>query len=504
MGVAVPALYTEFCDRVGFQLTEGQRAFARVAFDGEEPEDVHGSELFFGPVKRIPPLCRKLLIAVCGGRAGKTLLCAYRLLHLGLTVPLHLRPGEQAAGLFMAPDLERARQGLRYASGIANASPAIKKLIVRDTVDVLAIQRPDGHVVTLEAAAASRGGLTGRGKVLVGVVMDEAAFFRDKDSGVVNDAEIFKAVRPRIAPDGQLMVPSTPFLPSGVLYEFYESDYGKPKNALVAHAPTHLLNPSPHILEQIASERERDPENAKREFDAEFVSGGLSNYFDPDVIKSSAKSIDLGRDAAPGAELAACLDAGFRSDSSALAIVQRVSDVVSVLDILELRPEPGKPLKPSVVCAAFAERLQRYGLERVAADAFYVEAIREYMSAADIAVDELPTGATGKAEQFSGARTYLHEHRLELPQHAGLLRDLRGIVSRPAPGGGLTIMSPRRAAGGHGDIASALVGAIWQLGPVVEATPSKPSPDPGSADWYDALIARRRAEMEADSMDDAF
>lgn len=500
----MPALYTEFCDRVGFQLTEGQRIFARVAFDGEEPEDVHGSELFFGPIKRIPPLCRKLLIAVCGGRAGKTLLCAYRLLHLGLTVPLHLRPGEQAAGLFMAPDLERARQGLRYASGIANASPAIKKLIVRDTVDTLAIRRPDGHVVTLEAAAASRGGLTGRGKVLVGVVMDEAAFFRDKDSGVVNDAEIFKAVRPRIAPDGQLLVPSTPFLPSGVLYEFFESDYGKPKNALVAHAPTHLLNPSPHILEQIASERERDPENAKREFDAEFVSGGLSNYFDPEVIKSSAKLLGLGREATPGAELAACLDAGFRSDSSALAIVQRVGDVVSVLDLLELRPEPGKPLKPSAVCAAFAERLQRYAIERVAADAFYVEAIREYLASADIAVDELPAGNTGKAEQFSGTRTYLHERRLELPQHPGLLRDLRGIVSRPAPGGGLTITSPRRATGGHGDIASALVGAIWQLGPDTVEVAEEPTPVRGSREWADQWVREQREKMRLEAMDDGF
>lgn len=496
--------FTEFVKRLGVQLTPGQLILARVAFDGEDPRDVRGAEQLFGPIAEVPPPARTLIVIVCGGRAGKTYLCALYLLYLALFVPLNLAPGEEASAPFVAPDLERARQGLRYAAGACRESAHLRKLIVRDTTDALTIKRPDGNRVTLQAIAASRGGITGRGKSLVGAVMDEAAFFRDRDSGVVNDAEIFKAIGPRVVEGGKLLVPSTPWLESGILHDYYTSDYGRPRNALVAHAPTAVLNPAPHILQQIQRERERDPENAKREFDAQFVSGGMSTYFDPKVLAESCTDLVLGRDADPLADVAACLDAGFRRDSSALVIVERVGSVVSVLDIVTLSPEPGKPLKPSEVCATFGERLEHYGITRVAADSFYVESVREHLQPFGVDVDELPAGQSGKADVYAGARTVLHEGNLRTPRHAGLQRDMRGIVSRAMPGGGLSISSPRSATGGHGDIASALVGAIWQLGPAdVEAEP-EPTPVRGSREWADQWVREQREKMRLEAMDDGF
>ena len=63
---------------------------------------------------------------------------------------------------------------------------------------------------TLEALPATRGGSALRGRSLVGAVLDEAAFFRDEDYSV-NDAEIYRAVAPRILPEGQTIIASTPW-----------------------------------------------------------------------------------------------------------------------------------------------------------------------------------------------------------------------------------------------------------------------------------------------------
>ena len=44
----------------------------------------------------------------------------------------------------------------------------------------------------------------------------------------------------------------------------------------------------------------------------------------------------------------------------------------------------------------------------------------------------------------------------------GVLAQLREVISKPTSGGGMSISSPRKK-GGHGDLVSALVGAVHRL-----------------------------------------
>jgi hypothetical protein len=46
---------------------------------------------------------------------------------------------------------------------------------------------------------------------------------------------------------------------------------------------------------------------------------------------------------------------------------------------------------------------------------------------------------------------------VRLPNHGRLLAQLKAIIAKPTPAGGLSISSPRRVNGGHGDLVSALV-----------------------------------------------
>lgn len=501
------AKFTEFCKRIGVKLTDGQTIVARVVFDGDEPEDVPGAEAFFGPVKTVPPLARRIIVVVCGARAGKTyVLLGLRLLHLALTVPLRIAPGEEAVAPFVAPTLKLSKQGFRYARGAAKANPKIKQLLSNVSSESMTITRPDGHTVRLECVAATRGGQALRGTTYVGTAMDEAAFFRDEDSGVVNDQELLNAARPRVVPEGQLVIASTPYLSSGVLYKYWSEEFGNPKRALVVHAPTRLMNPDPFILQQIEEEYEQDPENAEREFGAKFLAMGSSTFFDHVKIAASTdETLVLGRAATEGAKLCAAGDEAFRSDCATLVVTEEVDGVISVLAIDEQKPSRGAPLVPSKVVAHQAEILKRYGIERIVVDQFYIESVREEFDKHGIEVIEAPSGQPGKATVYMATKKRLNESQLRLPKHPRMLADMRLVVSKPTSGGGLTITSPRRATGGHGDIASALTLAVWAMPDVYsEATPPPPAPLPDTEAWILAERDRNRQRVLDEQSDNGW
>jgi hypothetical protein len=91
------------------------------------------------------------------------------------------------------------------------------------------------------------------------------------------------------------------------------------------------------------------------------------------------------------------------------------------------------------------------------------------------------------------ARTLLHSGRLELPDNRQLMRDLREVSSAPTAGGRVSIRLPRRPGGGHADLVSALVLALYQRGGDVVAGP--PAPDWSAIEDRDEamVLERRRA-----------
>ncbi|MBI2391504.1 MAG: hypothetical protein HYV09_18080 [Deltaproteobacteria bacterium] len=455
--------FVPFVERVlEVTLTPAQRVLALVAFDGVEPRDLTGDDRelgrkLFGDVEIIPAIARAVLVAVCGARGGKTYLAALRLLHLALTVPLQLAPGEHAFAPFIAPDMRLATQGLRYVAGAVRSTQALARCVDgKIGSEGFTVVRHDGEPVRFEALPATAGGSAVRGRTLVGVVMDEAAFFRDEFSAV-NDEDIFRGFAPRIVPGGQALVVSTPWAQAGLLYKEFSNNRGEPKTAIAAHAPTTLLRTDEHTRALVAKERMRDPENARREFDAEFLPRGSGAFFDPTAIDASIfDRLDVPR----GWALTAAIDAGFRSDASALVIVACGGEQFAVVHREELRPDKGAPLKPSEVIRTFAQSLRSFGVSRVAADQFYVEAVREHLSEHGIGLVEAPAGQIGKVTTHMRARSILHEGRLRMPRDERMLNQLKSIEQRPTAGGGLQIHTPRRA-GGHGDIASALILALW-------------------------------------------
>jgi hypothetical protein len=193
----------------------------------------------------------------------------------------------------------------------------------------------------------------------------------------------------------------------------------------------------------------------------------------------------------PGDIVCAGLDMGLRKDSSALVIVHRRADILTVADLLELRPVDGAPLKPSHVVRSFARVMKEHGCTYAVGDNHYREAVAEYLEEFDLS---FAPGPNPPSEAYVRTRALMREGRVRLPRHEKLLRQLRDTVGVVTSGGRISIQHPRNA-GGHSDLVAALVLALWQVsGDTVPAS----APELGTREWEEAARERRRQRRVAE------
>lgn len=461
------ASFTAFVRALNITLTAAQLVLALVAFDFAAVSALATAamralaERLFGAIDVVPQLARSVVGIVAGRFSGKTWLGMLRCVHLALTVPLRLAPGEQAYAIVVAPDMRLASHALRFGLGVIQAHPALAKRLRAVKAESFQLVRDDGQVVTFEALPATEQGSALRGRTIVAALLDECCFFYSGDGYTVTDAGIFDAIEPRLAVGGQILLISTPAGPSGLLHELWKENFGAPKTAIVAHAPTELMREDADTHTKVARSRQRKPENAKQEFDALFLAAGSGLFFPPEPLDASVdglpRPIPRGRDD----QAFAAIDLGLVRDSSTCVIVLASRGVYTVADTLEVRPEPGAPLQPSVVVARFAEMCERYNVSSVVADLHYAESVREHLARYGLELRPCPPGQEGKARTYVAARALIAEGRVHLPDDPRLLGQLRAVRSRPTPGGALSITSPRRKGSGHGDLASAAVLALF-------------------------------------------
>lgn len=444
------------------KLTPAQRVLALVAFDGVEPcqldeADRELAKVLFGPVDTFPPVARGVLVAVCGRGSGKTYLLALYNLWRALVADLSaLAPGERAVAVVVAPDKGTARQALRFAHGAAESCPSIGRLVTSEAADGFVVRRSDGKSVSLEVAAATRGGSSLRGRSFVSAGLDETAFHRD-ESAVVNDVDLFDAVAPRILPGGMIVVASTPWAESGLLYTEFTKNWGDPKTAIAARAPTLLMNPSKFL--EVARERERNPDKARREMDAEFIGLGSNFYFGAELSAAIDRDLDVQLKPQSGASVTIGGDVGLVNDASAFVAVHRVGDVVSLAEVLELRPKKGSPLRLSEVVKQGCAFAERHGRKTIHVDHHALEPAREWLPKG-LKFEPIAGGQEAKAERFRLLKEALRCGNIRIPGPLSrVASQLADVIGKPTPGGGTSITMPRRN-GHHNDVAAAFVVAV--------------------------------------------
>lgn len=496
--MAVVLQFHDFCAKVlKLNLTLGQRVIAKVAFGNWDPVDLPPEEQdialkLFGGLDRVQDSAKKYVLMRLGRGSGKTTLVAAFALFVCLTSDLSVcGPGDTPYFIVVAPDKETAKLSIRMAREMARGNPAIERLVVNDKDQMIQIRRPDGRLVRIEAFAATRGGSAVRSRTIMGFLLEEAEFFtssgEDRDYAV-NDRDIFRALKPRLLPAGKGMMISTPWPVETLMGEMFDRNWGKCIDAVAILAPTLLVRGEhAHVVEMVEDELQKDPENARRELFCELDGFSGGEFFDLNALSTSkepTQSFPLAYN--PKWPTAIGCDLGFTGDSSAIVVVQYDGKYYRMVHADELRPKPGKPLKPSEVIGKFITVVKRYGAAGVVADSHYKEVLREHLTAAGLTVFNAPEGSRGKSEVYQRARAVTHEGLVKLPESAitnRLINQAKMVTSKAAPGGSVTIRTPRKIGMGHGDIVSAWVLAVHRLAHS-RLQKDVVTYEPGSPEWF--------------------
>jgi hypothetical protein len=379
-----------------------------------------------------------------------------------------VRPGEQVKCLIVTPRANQGKQAFGYILGALKESPTLRKLIVHETLETVVIRRPiDGKEIRVEMVAASPRGNNIRGFWLAGVLFDEAAFWGDDDAAVNLKDNIGAAVT-RLLPGAQCWMPSSPWADSGTYHELVEKAFNQDErdnDTLAFHSDSRRLNPAlDKVLE--AAERAKDPQNAAREYDAIPLSSLSNLFFPPSAItlctdlNRTAKNGNLILEPCPGVAHFAGSDLGFTKNSSTIAICRnRELDVIELAYYTEWIPEPGKPLKASVVVQDFGFSCQQYDCDTLRGDNAYTHDAVEHLESLpgkSVTYDKfVPTQAINAA-LYTQFRTLLCEGRVSIPNDPRLLGQLKKVLGKPIAGGKIQIILPKQGAA-HADLVVALV-----------------------------------------------
>jgi hypothetical protein len=518
----------DFCD---LDLSPAVRAIvlASEARPDEIQDDALCRVLFGCASSGLPRVKPRVVVVRSGGQCGKTSrLGAPKVLHGAITTPMpNVRPGQWARALIMAPDVDLASAALNYIRGMMFNSSRLRSMLTDElpedadeedvgTIYRIGLKRPDKLLVEIKIKAANKGGTGGRAYTLPVALLDEVCYFYGSDYRV-NDEDMFAAIEPRVVPDGQTWLTSTPNIAGyGLLEKLVQDEHGKHETALIALSSTRLMFPGWDPDKRIEGPmRKRDPDRAQREIDGLPLVAGESSFYSPAVIVEAERKI-----IAPTAKIlmrGSGGDFAFVRNSSSLAMAESYDDgTFAVVDIDEQKPRQGYALRPSIVCAKHARVLFRRETFVVVCDGHYRESVREHFGkrralcpSCCMLIEEprsgewicevdardqdelgegcgnawIPTNArtigviagpesVHAPDPFKYLRHGLNEGLVKLLKHERLSAQLRAVEGKPKPGPGqdYAIRQPEQrnagpnATSAHGDLVSAVVLALWRVG----------------------------------------
>lgn len=480
----------------GFPASPVQRSLLRMA-DGLPCDDLipdKAKRLFHFGTLEAPARAPRIVIVRTGVRSGKTLIAAIAGLVGGALrctfrrppdpnepdeIPdprdglVGVRPGELVRAPIVTPLVKQSRAAFHHFIANMKASPVLSQYLVKALGEQAVIRRPqDGCEVLVEMIAASPHGDNLRSTWLAGVVFDESDFFDDEDAEVNLD-ENFDAAVSRLLPNAQAWLPSSPWADEGSYHTKFVASFGQPSDTLAFHSDTRSMNPTlSRQLEQ--DERARDPDKAAREYDAIPLSANSTQFFPQELIE---KAINRTRKTnadgnywlppLPGVPHYAGSDFGFTKNSSACGI-SRFEDIkVRLAYYEETRPEKGKQLKPSEVIHGQADRCVEYGARSLRGDIIYSATAHEELGKRTrqqglVAYEDFVPTTDSNTDACMKFKQLAQSDMLDLPPDPRLIQQLKGVRSKPVPGGRIRVQMPKQG-NAHGDLLMSIIHSAVQV-----------------------------------------
>lgn len=392
---------------------------------------------------------REVYIAA-GRRSGKSHNLAGQAVYAALftNYQQHLSPGERGLVHIVASDRQQAGVILSYVKGILHGSPVLAQYIeseLKESVDL-------SNGITVEVMSCSFRAIRGRTVCLA--LFDEASFWRSE--GAAPDHEIRTAELPAMAsiPNAKLLVASSPYARSGILYEAYRDYFGQDDdNVLVWKASTAVMNPTIDA-EMIERELKRDPSGAKAEWLAEFRDD-IETFLTLSAIEQCAV---VPGELPPDAQTVyhGFVDpSGGRADAFTLCLAH--SDRWTGKLVVDCLRGWQPPLNPESVVGEIKEVLKAYRVRRVVGDKY---AGNWVSSAFDkVGITYLPA-AKPKSDLYLHLESLVNTFRAEIPKHKQLITELVNLERRRSKSGKDAVDHPPR---GSDDYANAVAGALYVL-----------------------------------------
>ncbi len=249
-----------------------------------------------------------------------------------------LRPGERVFILAIAVDRAQAQIVFGYIRGLFEEIPALRALVSDFGTESIELK----NQVVVEVHTNSFRAV--RGRTLLCVIFDEAAFWRDENSASP-DVEMDRAVGPGLArmPNSLKIIISSVHKRSGVLYQKIKDYYGKDDpDVLAVMGPTMTFNPTfdARIIEKALLE---DPERYGAEYLCRWRDD-LSSFIGRELLDSAVDKGVIVRPPINGVKyIAGCDPSGGRNDSFTWAIAHRDRENYVILDVAGERKAPFNP-----------------------------------------------------------------------------------------------------------------------------------------------------------------
>jgi hypothetical protein len=398
---------------------------------------------------RSPPRKRvRELVVIAGRRCGKDSIASMLVANAAAIEEGHLgrlRPGEQAHCFLIACDRAQSLVVEGYVRSFFNEIPDLRAMVTRETKLGLELN----NRVAISIATNSYRQTRGR-TVLMGV-LDECAYYRDELSASP-DLELYRALMPSMStlPDSMLVLISSPFKRSGLLYDKWKSSFCKDDDrVLVINASSLQLNPTLDRAE-IAADREKDPEAAKSEWDGRFRED-VGAYVSIEAVEAAVVAgLVSRRPLSRQTYWGFCDPSGGLSDSMTLAIGHRENGRY----VLDLAIEKKPPFQPSAVVGEMAATLKCYRISTVYGDRFAGEWPREQFRKHGVRYEP---AEKSKSEIYLAFLPLINSSLVELTDDRKLVAQLCQLERRVVRGGRESIDHPR---GLHDDLANAVAGVL--------------------------------------------
>jgi len=198
------------------------------------------------------------------------------------------------------------------------------------------------------------------------------------------------------------------------------------------------MNPTlqPSVLQQA---RKLDEEKFCREFLAQFTDQ-IATWVVPEVLESC---VVRGRTELPRVENAArvaTIDAAFRGDDFALAVLHKTADGPIVVDrVARWAGTKKAPLGFEWVCEEIARIVKEYGIREVMGDQYCAPVIKQHFDKLGIRYHEFTFVAHTRVDLFGNLRHLLVQRKIELLDEPVLLRELRALEEQHKSNGDIDI-----------------------------------------------------------------